>query len=583
MSTSFGPKLLVIVIIICLQSAITSCSGNDATADLVLKNGRIITLEDDHGEISAIAIKGDSIIALSSEGDIDNLINNDTKVIDLAGRTAIPGFIDSHAHFMSLGKSKLNLDLRDARNFDEIIAMVVQAAESLNPGDWITGRGWHQEKWDPKPNPNVNGYPVNDILSQAVPFNPVILTHASGHALLANARAMELSGVTDSTVDPPGGKIVRDSLGHAIGVFEEEAESIVQSVYNKFLSGRSGQEILSENMNAAKLANEECIKKGITSLHDAGASFSTIDLYKNLIDANSLDIRLYVMIGEDNSSLKKKINGYKIIGYGNNHLTVRSIKKYIDGALGSRGAWLLESYTDLPEHSGLNVTPLHELYQTANIAFENGFQMCTHAIGDRGVREILNIYESVINKSNDKNLRWRVEHSQHISSRDIQRYSQLGVIAAMQGIHCTSDAAFVTNRLGDKRAKENSYSWRKLIDAGCVICNGTDAPVEDVDPLKSFYASVTRKLTDGTTFYPGQKMTRLEALKSYTINGAYAAFEENIKGTLRAGKLADIVVLSNNILEVSDNELLNTKIEMTIIGGKVVYSKASQNAVQKNN
>ena len=281
------------------------------------------------------------------------------------------------------------------------------------------------------------------------------------------------------------------------------------------------------------------------------------------------------MIGEPNKNLKKKINDYKMVGYGNNFLTVRSIKKYIDGALGSRGAWMLEPYDDLPEHSGLNVTPINDIKETAKIAIENGFQLCTHAIGDKGNREALNIYENAFIKNSDKkDLRWRIEHAQHLSKNDIPRFAKLGVIAAMQAVHCTSDAVFVPKRIGDARAEEGAYVWRKLIDSGATICNGTDAPVEDVDPIPCFYAAVTRRLSDGSQFYPEQKMTRMEALKSYTINGAYAAFEENIKGSLRKGKLADITVLSNDLLTCSDEEILNTKVLYTIVGGKVKYQSS---------
>ena len=567
-------KIFVSIIIAALLS--TGCTEEKKeTADLVLMNGKIITVDDSGPEAKAVAVRGDTIWALGSKYEIEKLIGDNTQVIDLKGASAYPGFIDSHAHLLGIGGAALNLDLTKAKNWDEIIFQVAEAVQKARPGDWILGRGWHQEKWDPVPEPNVEGYPLHDVLSQASPYNPVVLTHASGHALFANAKAMKIAGIDTSTPDPEGGKIVRDSLGNAIGVFEETAEDLITTKLDEYLNSRSAEMIREEELKKIKLASEECLSKGITTLHDAGESFKSIDLFKELAGKSELDLRLYVMIGEPNKELKKRINDYKMVGYGNNFLTVRSIKKYIDGALGSRGAWMLEPYDDLPDHTGLNVTPLSDIKETAKIAIENGFQLCTHAIGDRGNREILNLYANAFKEnSGKKDLRWRIEHAQHLSKEDIPRFAKLGVIAAMQAVHCTSDAVFVPKRIGDTRAEEGAYVWRKLIDSGAVICNGTDAPVEDVDPIPCFYAAVTRRLSDGTEFYPEQKMTRMEALKSYTINGAYAAFEENIKGSLRKGKLADITVLSNDLLTCGDEEILNTKVLYTIVGGKIKYQSS---------
>lgn len=568
---SFVASPLFISILI---SFVFGCSGNNEKATLVLTNGNIITVDSVNSRAEAIAITSDSILAVGSNEDVESYIGNNTDVIDLNGKTAIPGFIESHAHFLGLGYAKINLDLTQADNWDEVIAIVAQAAEGLNPGEWIIGRGWHQEKWNPSPNPNVEGYPVHNMLSNAVPYNPVILTHASGHALFANARAMELAGITDSTENPDGGKIVRDEDGKAIGVFEEFAEDLIYGKYNEYLETLSPEELKARDIRAAKLASEEALRKGITTFHDAGETENEVKLFREMFDKNEIGVRLYVMLGAWTKNLLDSLEGYKLIGYHNNHLTVRSIKHYIDGALGSRGAWFLEEYEDLPGHFGQNVSSLKDIKKVAEAAVRHGYQLNVHAIGDKGVRETLNIYEKTFNEFPDStDLRWRIEHAQHISNKDIPRFGKLGVIAAMQAVHCTSDAVFVPKRLGNYRAKENSYPWRKLIDSGAIICNGTDAPVEDVSPLASYYASVTRKLADGSTFYPGQKMTRMEALKSYTINGAYAAFEEDIKGSLEPGKLADITVLSNDILEVSADELLNTEVEMTIVGGKILYKK----------
>jgi predicted amidohydrolase YtcJ len=285
-------------------------------------------------------------------------------------------------------------------------------------------------------------------------------------------------------------------------------------------------------------------------------------------------LNLYVMISEKNDSLKKHLSYYKILNYGKNHLTVRAIKQYMDGALGVRGAWLLEPYSDLPSTSGLNYTSLNELRESAKLAMENGFQLCIHAIGDRGNQETINIYENVFaNSPNPGALRWRIEHAQHLHPDDILRFQRLGIIASIQSIHCTSDGPWVPKRLGEKRSAEGAYVWQKLLKSGAIICNGTDAPVEDINPLANFYAAVTRRLADGSVFYPDQCMTRFQALRSYTIDAAYAAFEENIKGTLAPGKLADLVVLSKDIMTIPDEEILSTEVLYTIIGGKILYKK----------
>jgi hypothetical protein len=450
--------------------------------------------------------------------------------------------------------------------------MVAKAAEQSLPGTWIIGRGWHQEKFDPKPNPNVEGYPVHKELSNASPENPVMLIHASGHAIIANLKAMQIAGIDRNTKDPDGGKIQHDSLGNVTGVFEETAEQLIRKYYDDYFTKRTPEQIYIDYTKQIQLASDECLQKGITSFTDAGESFEVINLMKRLANFEKLQVRLNIMVLDSLQAMKENLKDYLMIGYGNNHLTVRAIKQYMDGALGSRGAWLLKPYNDLPQSDGMEVTPLPLLKEISNLAIENGFQMCIHAIGDRANREVLNLYEKEFREHQDKkDLRWRVEHAQLLSKDDIPRFGQLHVIAAMQGIHCTSDALFVPARIGMQRAQEGAYVWRKLITSGAIICNGTDAPVEDVNPVKCFYASVTRKTSGGVEFFPDQKMTRLEALKSYTINGAYASFEENIKGSIKVGKLADLVVLSDDLLKCAENQIQNTTVIYTIVGGKILY------------
>ena len=525
-------------------------------ADLVLRNGKVVTLDAAKPQVEAIAITAGKIVAVGSNAQIAREIQPSTKVIDLNGRLAIPGFIEGHGHFMGLGESKMMLNLRDAKNWDQIVAMVAAAAKEAKPGEWIVGRGWHQEKWDARPSPNVNGFPVNTTLNAVSPDNPVFLEHVSGHAAFVNDAALKRAGITRDTPNPPGGDITKDSSGKPIGLLNERAQGLVKVE-------RDGQA-----EKAIDLAAEECVSKGITSFEDAGSPVDVVDRLKRRADAGTLPLRLWVMLRVPNNLISAKI---RVIGYGDNHVTVRAIKKQIDGALGSRGAWMLAPYSDLPSTSGMATETPEEIERTAKLALANGYQLCVHAIGDRANREVLNVYEKTL--AGQRDLRWRIEHAQHIDPADIPRFAQLGVFAMMQGIHCTSDAPMVIPRLGAKRAEEGAYVWQSLMKAGAHVGNGTDAPVEDVSPIACYYASVTRRLKDGTTFYPSQKMSRMQALRSYTVENAYAAFEEELKGTLQVGKLGDVTVLSQDILTVPEDRILKTEVEYTIVGGKVVYQK----------
>ena len=563
---SIGGVLLAVILFT------PSCAEKPEPADLVLTNGNIVTVDPDHPQCEAIAIRGDRIAALGTTVEIEQFVGPSTKLIDLEGRLAIPGFIEGHAHFYGIGEKKLGLDLSSVSSWDEIVEIVRKAAEGSSPGSWIVGRGWHQEKWSNVPEPNVEGFPVHSSLSQVSPDNPVLLTHASGHASFANATAMKLAGVTSRTEAPAGGEILKDAKGQPTGVFRETASGLIRKALAESRNQRSEAEIEAEKLQVIELATEECLSKGVTSFHDAGSSYEFVDFVKALADKGQLGIRLYVMLSESNESLKERIADYYLVDDAENLLTVRSIKRLIDGALGARGAWLLEPYSDLSASTGLNTTSVESIEETSAIAMANGFQLCVHAIGDRANRETLDIFQAAFENNPEKrDLRWRIEHAQHIDPADIPRFAELEVIAAMQGIHATSDGPWVVPRLGEKRASEGAYVWRSLIDSGALIGNGSDAPVEDLDPLLGYYATVTRVLNDGSTFYPEQCMTREEALESFTINNAYAAFEEEKKGSLTPGKLADIAVLSKDILTIPAEEILETRVVYTIVGGKVAY------------
>ncbi len=555
---------------------LSACQSEpEKTADLILVNGNIYTVEEDQPRAEALAVKGDRIMRVGSNEEIETLKGESTEVIDLQGRFTMPGFIEGHGHFQGVGRMLMNLNFLRAESWEEIVAAVGEAAKEAEPGEWIIGRGWHQEKWTSTPDRNVLGYPYHDDLSALTPENPVLLRHASGHALFANAKAMEMAGITSETPDPVGGEIVRDSRGNAIGVFEENAEGLIDQIYAEYRSKMTPEDIKNEWLRANKLAQQECLAKGVTSFQDAGSSYQDIEWFRELAAQGELDLRLWVMLRHSYDRMKDNMDGFPILNEGNYFFTSRAIKAAVDGALGSYGAWLLEPYEDKAGFSGQNTTTVEELKQIAQLAIENDMQYCIHAIGDRANREVLDIFEEAFNAHPDKeDLRWRIEHSQHLHPDDIPRFADLDVIAAMQAIHCTSDAPFVVKRLGEKRAREGAYPWRSLLDAGAVVTNGTDAPVEDVSPVESYYATVTRKRPgNDMAFFPEQAMTREEAIYSYTMANAYAGFEEDLKGSLKESKLADIVVLSNDLTECAEADILNTKVLMTIVGGEVKYQK----------
>jgi predicted amidohydrolase YtcJ len=349
---------------------------------------------------------------------------------------------------------------------------------------------------------------------------------------------------------------------------------LVSRAHERSQQSRSPGERREDLLKAIRLASEQCLAYGVTSFQDAGSSFADVDLFRELVRQRALPVRLWVMLNESNDALAARLSDYRIVGEGQNHLTVRAIKRMFDGALGTHGAWLLEPYEDLPGSTGHNTTSRESLRRTAELALQHDVQLCVHAIGDRANREVLDLFEQDAGLGNQRrDLRWRIEHAQHLDPRDIPRFGHLGVIASMQGVHCTSDAPFVIQRLGQRRAAEGAYAWRRLLDAGAIVINGTDAPVESLDPVASLYASVTRKLPNGVPFFAEQRMSRQEALRSYTRDAAYAAFEETVKGTLSPGKLADLVVLSEDPLRATDEELHRMHVLVTVVGGRVVWER----------
>jgi predicted amidohydrolase YtcJ len=573
MKTAF--RVSCLLILLCVTPA---AQAPVPRADLVLRGGKIVTVDDTRPVVEAIAVTGDTIVAIGPDAEIQRLVGPTTRVIDLKGALAIPGLIDAHAHFTGVGEAARNLKLGTARNWDDIVRMVGDAAKTARPGEWILGRGWHQEKWTPAPSPNVEGFPLHEALSRVSPNNPVWLTHASGHAGFANALAMKMAEVTKTTADPAGGKILRDADGNATGLFNERAQGIIGDALARDRSTRTSAQVEADLRTVIELASREALSKGLTTVADAGSPPLTIDVMKKVVDEGKLPLRVWMMLRESPDRLAVDMPKYRTLNYGDRRFTVRGIKRAIDGALGSRGAWMLEPYADLASTSGMNTDTLDDIRRTAELCIQHEYQLAVHAIGDRGNRETLNIIEQTFAKHPEKNgkqLRWRIEHAQHLNAADIPRFGKLGIIASMEGVHATSDAVFVLARLGPKRAEEGAYVWQKLMKSGAIIANGTDAPVEDIDPITSFYASVARKLTDGSVFYPDQRMSRMEALRSYTINAAYAGFEDTIKGSLSVGKLADITVLSKDIMTIPEDQIPTTRVVYTIVGGKVQFTNAN--------
>ncbi len=558
---------ILIAILVSCQSRLDHAIS--IAADKVFVNATVYTMNESIPIASGVAVKADTILFVGSVEQVEDYVNDETEIIDLSDKTLVPGLTEGHAHIMGIGYNLLNVDLREATSYQEVVEMVAERASKTPEGVWIVGRGWHQDKWTEQPE-MVNGFPTHDLLSNATPNNPVYLKHASGHAALANQKAMQVAGIDGSSEQPEGGEIFMTITGQPTGLFNETAQGLISEIIPTATKESDEQ--------ALRLALEQCFKHGITGFHQAGSGPDHINLYKDFAKRNELKLRLYVMLnGRDETLLEEYFrNGIEEDLYGN-QLTVRSVKLYADGALGSRGAWLLEEYSDAPGIHGHNVMPMDEIKAITERGYKAGFQVCIHAIGDRANREVLDIYEETFKlypESAPEEPRFRIEHAQHFHPDDIPRFAELGVIPAMQAIHMSSDRPWAIQRLGLRRIKWGAYMWQTLLQSGAKIVNGTDAPVEPVTPMASFYASVSRKTLKGTPpagYEPEEKMSREQALRSYTLDAAYGAFREDRKGSIEVGKWADLTVLDKDIMTIPEEEILTTKVEMTVIGGEIVY------------
>ncbi|BDD09674.1 amidohydrolase [Fulvitalea axinellae] len=565
-------RILTNIMALGLMAFIFSCSPKEQTpkADQLIVNAKVVTMDSENPEATAFAVKDGKFIYVGDVKGAEQFIGPKTKKVDLNGQFVSPGLIDSHLHLAGVGLKKIDLDLSPISNYDQMVEMVRVAVSKAEKGEWIVGRGWHQDKWDKKPEKTVEGMPVHNRMSEVSPDNPVFLRHASGHAGIANAEAMRIANVEALLAkegQPEGGEVTLDEKGNATGLFNENAMNMIM----RHIPEKSA----SKTRKALRLGMEECLSNGITAVMDAGIGPDMISQYRQLRKSDSLRVRVWAMLDGENDALLEKWFANGPMNDSASWFTLRSVKLYADGALGSRGAWLLNEYEDQPGHTGHALRPMKEIGEIAEKGLESGFQICTHAIGDRANREVLDQYENALgNRAKTVDHRFRIEHAQHLTNKDIPRFAALGVIPAMQGIHMASDRPWAIDRLGEDRIKEGAYVWKKLLASGARVANGTDSPIEPVSPIECFYASVSRKTLKGKPekgYEPSQRMSRIEALRSYTLDAAYALFAEKRIGSIEVGKLADFTVFDTDLVRADESKLLDAKVKMTVVGGEVLY------------
>ena len=556
--------ICVLLVLVLLPLAKSGSPPVSATPDLLLLNAHVITMAPGQPSAVAIAVSGGRIAWVGTDADARRLYPGAASVLDLHGATVLPGITDSHTHLMELGKSLLQLNLKDVPSDKEAVERVKQRVAAAKPGEWILGWGWDEGKW-------AAHYPDNRALSAVSPNNPVYLVGLHTFAAWANKRALALAGIDKNTADPENGKILRDpQTGEPTGILLNHAQKLVESHIPPMT--------LPQVEQAIELAARECARNGLTSVHEAKVTPIMVDAFRDLVRKNRMPLRVYAMLdGADQQMVATWLQRGPEID-PQHRLTIRAFKLFADGALGSRGAALLEPYSDAPQTRGLMTTPEPAVYDLTRRALRRGFQVCTHAIGDRANRAVLDAYEQAMREvPTARDPRLRIEHAQVLAPQDIPRFAKLGIIASMQPTHCTSDKAWAEARLGPQRVK-GAYAWQSVLKTGAHLPLSSDFPGETLNPFYGIYAAITRQDPQGNPpggWYPEQRLTLAEALRGYTLEGAFAEFDEKDKGSIEAGKLADFTVIDLDPAKVPPKDILNTRVLKTIVGGQVVYDSAN--------
>lgn len=558
-------RIIVAIVLSVLLFGLVSSESGQTTADLVLKNGIIYTVNERQPRAEAVAIRGMRIIFVGSNADVKKYEGQATRVVDLAGRTVVPGMTDAHYHLLGVGQREVTLNLEGTASLEDFMARVSQRVKQAQPGAWVTGRGWIETFWKPP------AFPTRQDLDRIAPNNPLYLVRADGHGAVANSAALKIAGITKATPNPFGGEILKDkATGEPTGMLIDAAKGLV----TKHIPGPTE----ADNERATILGVERSIRLGWTQIHDAGGSFQDVARLKKLYTEGRIKLRIYKAVYGPGPEAERLIKEGATIGAFDNRFTLRTIKVPFDGALGSRGAALLSPYSDAPGTSGFLTVKEEELAPMLEAAIRRGIQVETHAIGDMANRRILDLYEKALAEVSParrkiREPRWRVEHAQIVSPVDIPRFARLGIIPSMQPSHAIGDLFFAPSRLGLQRL-EGAYAWQSFIKSGSIIAGGSDAPVERGEPMIEFYAATARKSMKGESgegWHPEQAVSREQALKMFTLWPAFAAFEEKLKGSIETGKLADFTVLSADIMKIPEPQILETRCMMTIIGGEIVY------------
>lgn len=556
----------VVVFAFVLSTFPVPSSAAAEIADSVYINGNIYTMDEDQPSVSALAVKGQKLIYVGNDVTAKDYIGSNTKVVDLKGKTVIPGLLEGHMHLPMLGENLMKVDAF-WKPKAEIIAAVKAEVAKVQPGEWITGFGWNNTIWENK------AYPTKEDLDAVAPNNPVVLERTDGHMIWVNSKALEMAGITKDTKNPQGGEILKDASGNPTGCLTDTAGEPVQKIIPTLSEDREKEAILK--------AQSQLLSYGFTSIMDAGSNMKMINMYHDLYKDKTMKIRLYSLIGGDwggtigeaeKDYIAKNAPQKELYDY---RLSINAVKFFADGSLGSRSAALLEDYSDRPDHKGNYKFTDEQIYTEMKDAYDKGYQIATHAIGDGAVNQVINTYEKLMKENPREDARLRIEHFQVAQVSDIKRIADLKILPAMQPTHATSDKTMAEDRIGAERMK-GAYAWRKVIESGNIIVGGSDAPVELVNPYHGLYAAVTRQSRDGKPeggWYIEEAMTREEALKAFTIWTAYGQFEEDLKGSLEIGKLADFAVIDRDYMKCPANEIKDIQVLTTVLGGEVVYQK----------